>query len=86
MPSMSVRDVRQRWPDTERALARHGEVIVTRDGRPVARIVPIAGADRDARAAVDFDALARWRDEFWAKQPPQPSTDGELAASRADRS
>jgi antitoxin (DNA-binding transcriptional repressor) of toxin-antitoxin stability system len=85
MKTMTVRDVRQRWPEAERALAEHGEIIVTRDSRPVARIVPIEPGDHGVRPALDVVALRRWRSRFWRGQPPQPSTDETLAADRADR-
>jgi len=52
MGPMSVRDVRQRWPEAEKALARAGEVVVTRDGKPVARLVP---SEATARARPRFD-------------------------------
>jgi len=43
MKTVTVRDLRQRWPETEKALAVEHEIIITRDGQPVAklsRIVP----------------------------------------------
>ncbi|MCC7535209.1 MAG: type II toxin-antitoxin system prevent-host-death family antitoxin [Deltaproteobacteria bacterium] len=82
---MTVRDVRQRWPVAERALAEEGEVIVTRDGKPVARIVPFEPRRRTGGSSVDWDALDRWRARFWKRQPAQRSTDEDLANDRADR-
>ena len=40
MKTMTVRDIRQKWPEAERALAVEGEIIVTRDSKPVAKIIP----------------------------------------------
>lgn len=85
MKTMTVRDVRQRWPLAERALAEEGEVIVTRDGVPVARIVPFESRRRAGRSSVDWEALDRWRNRFWKGQPAQRSTDEDLADDRADR-
>lgn len=85
MKKMSVRDIRQNWPEAERALREEGEIIVTRDSKPVARIVPIAGAVLRTRARLDPGALARWRTRFWKDQPEQPSTDRTLADDREDR-
>ncbi len=42
MKTMTVRDVRQRWPEAERALDVEKEIIITRDGRPVAKLSRIA--------------------------------------------
>ena len=38
---MSVRDIRLKWPEAERKLATVGEIVVTRDSKPVARILPL---------------------------------------------
>jgi hypothetical protein len=37
---MTVRDVRLKWPEAERILAHDGEIVVTRDSKPVPRILP----------------------------------------------
>jgi antitoxin (DNA-binding transcriptional repressor) of toxin-antitoxin stability system len=84
MKVMTVRDIRQRWPEAERALHEHDEVIVTRDGRPVARILPPPEPSA-MRPRVDWSAHRRWRASFWRKQPKQPSTEKDLAADRAER-
>lgn len=41
MKTITVRDVRQRWPEAERSLAEEGEIVITRDGKPVARLLPV---------------------------------------------
>ena len=38
---MTVRDVRQRWQEAERLLESEGEILITRDGKPVARLLPV---------------------------------------------
>ena len=38
MKRISVRDLRQKWPEAERALNIESELIITRDGKPVARL------------------------------------------------
>src|SRR5437899_13089351 len=63
MKVMTVRDIRQRWPEAERALHEHDEVIVTRDGRPVARILRPEPAP--IRPRVDWSALHRRRPSLW---------------------
>jgi antitoxin (DNA-binding transcriptional repressor) of toxin-antitoxin stability system len=37
--TISIRDLRLRWPAAESALATERELIVTRDGKPVAKLV-----------------------------------------------
>ncbi len=39
MKTVTVRDLRQRWPETERALQVEREIVVTRDSKPVAKLV-----------------------------------------------
>ena len=39
MKTVTIRDLRLRWPETERALQEAEELTITRDGRPVARLV-----------------------------------------------
>ena len=39
MKTVTVRDLRQRWPETERALQTEAEIVVTRDSKPVAKLV-----------------------------------------------
>ena len=85
MGTMSVRDIRQRWPEAERRLRQEGEIIVTRDSRPVARLLPLAGLPMRAKARLDVRDLRRWRDRFWRTQPPQPRTEEWLDRDRADR-
>jgi hypothetical protein len=34
MKTMTPRDIRLKWPEAERALAREGEIVVTRDSKP----------------------------------------------------
>jgi antitoxin (DNA-binding transcriptional repressor) of toxin-antitoxin stability system len=39
MKNVAVRDLRQRWPEVEKKLEREGELLITRDGKAVARLV-----------------------------------------------
>lgn len=39
MKTVSIRDLRQKWPEAEAALATERVLIVTRDGKPVAKLV-----------------------------------------------
>ena len=84
MKTMSVRDIRQRWPEAERALRTEGEIIVTRDARPVARLLPMADVPVRALRRLDLGELRRWRQHFWKGQPSQPPTGEWLDRDRAD--
>jgi antitoxin (DNA-binding transcriptional repressor) of toxin-antitoxin stability system len=39
MKTISIRDLRQKWPEAEAALATERILIVTRDGKPVAKLI-----------------------------------------------
>jgi antitoxin (DNA-binding transcriptional repressor) of toxin-antitoxin stability system len=39
MKTVTIRDLRQRWPETEKSLQIEGEILITRDSKPVAKLV-----------------------------------------------
>ena len=40
MEPVTIRDLRQNWPEVEKRLATEGELTVTRDGTAVALLTP----------------------------------------------
>jgi antitoxin (DNA-binding transcriptional repressor) of toxin-antitoxin stability system len=85
MKTMTVRDIRLKWPDAERQLVREGEITVTRDGKPVARLLTNVPPAAGRRKRWNPEAHVRWLRRFWATQPAQPPSEPMLAADRADR-
>ena len=84
MMRMSVRDIRLKWPEAERQLARVGEIIVTRDSVPVARLVPVTPGATPRRVRFDPAAQKRWLRAFWKGQRVRVSTDELLRRDRSD--
>jgi len=84
MIRMSVRDIRLKWPEAERTLATVGEIVVTRDSKPVARILPYAPGPPRSRRRFDPAEHARWLRDFWKRQPRQAPTDERLKRERAE--
>lgn len=82
MKTMTVRDIRLNWPEAEKALARVGEIVVTRDSKPVARIVPYEAPARVRRKRFDASEHLRWLEKFWRDQDPGPSSDDLLRRDR----
>ena len=83
MKTITIRDLRQRWPETEKALQVENELIVTRDGEPVAKLVRVV-PERPKRKRWNPDEhAARIKKIFGNKV--FPSIDKELAEARADR-
>jgi antitoxin (DNA-binding transcriptional repressor) of toxin-antitoxin stability system len=83
MKSISVRDLRQRWPAAEALLRREGELVVTRDGAPVAKLVRIAESGK-RRRRFDPVAHARWRRKASGGKVER-WVDAALASDREDR-
>ena len=79
MKRISVRDLRQKWPEAERALKIESELVITRDGKPVARLT---GYEDRAKKRRRFDPVnhgqwqrrqvtgktVSWVDEFLIKE------------------
>ena len=64
--TITVRDLRQRWPEAERSLALEKEIIVTRDGKPVARLTRIV-PERVKRKHFDPAEQKRFRESIFGK-------------------
>ncbi len=60
MKAISIRDLRQRWPEVEARLQVEKEIVITRDAKPVAKLVRI---DERSKPRKRFDpaAHARWQ-------------------------
>jgi len=84
MTRMTVRDVRLHWPKAEKALAEGEEIVVTRDSKPVARLLPFAGEPPARRKPFDPKTHLSWLDKLWKGRAFGPSTDELLAKDRAD--
>ncbi|MGD0839304.1 MAG: hypothetical protein ABSB49_21940 [Polyangia bacterium] len=82
MTSMTVRDMRLHWPKAEKALAEGEEIPITRDSKPVARLLPLVPGAGQKRQQFDPVVHARQMQRFWKNRPSQPSTDALLAKDR----
>ena len=83
MKTITIRDLRQRWPETEAALKVEHEILITRDSKPVARLVQVVPEEPRRK---------RWNPEEHAARIKKilgnkvfPSMDKALAEARADR-
>ena len=82
MKTISIRDLRQRWPQAEAALKLEDEILITRDSQPIAKLVRIQAAAVN-RPRWDSEQHARWQKKVSGGKLSK--TDAALAASRADR-
>jgi antitoxin (DNA-binding transcriptional repressor) of toxin-antitoxin stability system len=83
MTSITIRDLRQRWPEAEKALALHDEILVTRDGEPVAKLVRYTKPKRPGPSFDPVAHLARLRKASGGKIYPDSSE--RISRSRDDR-
>ena len=81
---MTVRDVRQKWPEAEKALETEPVIIITRDGKPVARLLPIE-PETDTRPRFDPEEHRRSMEELWGGKESGINSLELLQADREDR-
>jgi antitoxin (DNA-binding transcriptional repressor) of toxin-antitoxin stability system len=84
MTRMTVRDVRLHWPRAEKALAEGEEIVVTRDSKPVARLLPIVASTPARRPRFDPNKHIAGLKRLWVKPPKGPSTDTWLTRDREE--
>jgi len=82
MKTMTIRDLRQRWPEAEAALELENEILITRDSKPVAKLTRVS-PDVGKRPRWDAEAHARWQKKVFGGKMLR--TDEALARSREDR-
>ena len=61
---MTIRDLRQRWPQAEAALQTENEILITRDSKPVAKLVRVMQTET-RRKPWDPQAHLRWLKRTW---------------------
>jgi antitoxin (DNA-binding transcriptional repressor) of toxin-antitoxin stability system len=82
MKTITIRDLRQRWPEAEAALRIESQILITRDSKPVAMLVPVPLAV-SRRPRWNMKAHARWQKKISGGMLPRSEV--ALAQSRADR-
>lgn len=83
MKTITIRDLRQRWPAAEAALETEDEILITRDSKPVAKLVRIT-PEKPKRKRWNPDEHMRWLKKVWGNKT-MPSSDAAMARARADR-
>ena len=83
MKTITIRDLRQRWPETEKTLQVENELIITRDGEPVAKLVRVV-REKPKRKRWNPEEHMRWLKKVWGNKM-MPSSDAAIARDRADR-
>ena len=67
MKTMTVRDLRQRWPQAEALLRTEGEILIMRDAKPVAKLVRFV-EPRTTRPRFDPRKHAAWQARVGGRQ------------------
>ena len=79
MKTVTVRDLRQRWPEAEKALQIEPEILITRDSKPVAKLVRYVEPDKPRKRfnpvahgkwqrKISGGRVTRWVDEALLKE------------------
>jgi len=66
MKTMTIPDIRRHWPDVEQALATESEILITRNCRPVARLLPAPEVVVSGKP-FDPEEQRHWMEDFWGK-------------------
>jgi antitoxin (DNA-binding transcriptional repressor) of toxin-antitoxin stability system len=82
MKTITIRDLRQRWPEAEAALQTEDEILITRDSKPVAKLVRVAG-EGPKRSRWNPEEHARWQRKVSGGKLSR--SDAALAEARAER-
>ncbi len=84
MKTMTVRDLRQRWPQAEALLKTEHELVITRDGQAVAKLVRIVPT-KTRRTRFAPAEHAAWQARVFGKGKLIRWVDQALAQARTDR-
>jgi antitoxin (DNA-binding transcriptional repressor) of toxin-antitoxin stability system len=83
MKTITIRDLRQRWPEAEAALEAEDEIIITRDSKPVAKLVRIV-QPKIKRKRWNPEEHKKWIEKVYGNKVFSSSVE-QLKAARADR-
>jgi antitoxin (DNA-binding transcriptional repressor) of toxin-antitoxin stability system len=67
MKSITIRDLRQRWPEAEAALQVEDEIIITRDSKPVAKLVRVVEPE-SRRKRWNPEEHLKWLKKVWGNK------------------
>jgi antitoxin (DNA-binding transcriptional repressor) of toxin-antitoxin stability system len=65
--TISIRDLRSRWSAIEKALGLEHELVITRDGHPVAKLVRVA-PQQLKRKRWEAGLHKKWLDRVWRQR------------------
>lgn len=86
MKTVTVRDLRLHWPKIEQQLTHgSGELIVTRDAKPVAKLTIISAGKEPPQPRFSAALHERWMKGVWGRNPPKTDSGKWLAAGRSER-
>ena len=83
MKTITVRDLRQRWPQAEALLQVEKEILITRDAKPVAKLVRVTEQPKPQKR-FDPASHGRWQKKM-ARGKVSRWVDRALTNAREDR-
>jgi len=85
MNTVTIRQMRQQWPEVEKRLAVERELIITRDAAPVASLRALPPPKNGRRKRFSAEMHARWMKEIWGANPPRIDSSQILGQLRRER-
>jgi len=82
--SISVRELRHRWPEAEKALISEKEIIITRDAKPIARLTKWEGEPKRSGRFIPA-SHRKWQTQVFGPGKMLRSVEEWLANGREDR-
>ncbi len=80
--SVNIRTLRQNWPETERRLRQEKELLITRNSKPVAKLILVTDETAKPRGRFDVEEHRKWLKEMWPEPLKGFSTDEALSRDR----
>jgi len=84
MNSITIRTLRQNWPETEKRLLREKELVITRHSKPVAKLSVWDEKEASPRKKFSADSDIRWLNQVWKGKKPDLNIDQALERDRSE--
>jgi hypothetical protein len=82
--TITVRDLRHKWPLAESWLQEEGELLITRDSKPVAKLVKVA--EKKSQKRFSAKEQEKWRRSVFGSGAPKQLVVEMLETYRKERS
>ena len=82
MNTVNIRALRQNWPEIERRLRQEKEILITRNSKPVAKLVLVNEQTAKHRTRFSAEENRKWLKKMWSEKPKGINFDESLQRDR----